>query len=134
MGYRKLKRIIIIVFVFGLILMSLFLAALIQPNVNNYETIFYKAIGALGVGLIALIFYFLKTLFKKSFMSENKKLKAKNDRLEIEKNSLKVKDEIKSSEIQTVEANHPEIEKEEVKPEIVKEEGIKYGYASEYDY
>lgn len=134
MGYRKLKRIIIIGFVFGLILMSLFLAALIQPNVNNYETIFYKAIGALGVGLIALIFYFLKTLFKKSFMSENKKLKAKNDRLEIEKNSLKVKDEIKSSEIQTVEANHPEIEKEEVKPEIVKEEGIKYGYASEYDY
>ena len=134
MGYRKLKRIIIIGFVFGLILMSLFLAALIQPNVNNYETIFYKAIGALGVGLIALIFYFLKTLFKKSFMSENKKLKAKNDRLEIEKNSLKVKDEIKSSEIQTAETNHSEIKKEEVKPEIVKEEEIKYGYASEYDY
>lgn len=134
MGYRKLKRIIIIVFVFGLILMSLFLAALIQPNVNNYETIFYKAIGALGVGLIALIFYFLKTLFKKSFMSENKKLKAKNDRLEIEKNSLKVKDEIKSSEIQTVETKHSEIKKEEVKPEVVKEEEIKYGYASEYDY
>ena len=128
MGYRKLKRIIIIGFVFGLILMSLFLAALIQPNVNNYETILYKAIGALGVGLIALIFYFLKTLFKKSFMFENKKLKAKNDIVE------KTKDEIKSSEIQTVEANHPEIEKEEVKPEIVKEEGIKYGYASEYDY
>ena len=134
MGYRKLKRIIIIVFVFGLILMSLFLAALIQPNVNNYETIFYKAIGALGVGLIALIFYFLKTLFKKSFMSENKKLKAKNDRLEIEKNSLKVKDEIKSSEIQTVETKHSEIKKEEIKPEVVKEEEIKYGYASEYDY
>lgn len=134
MGYRKLKRIIIIVFVFGLILMSLFLAALIQPNVNNYETIFYKAIGALGVGLIALIFYFLKTLFKKSFMSENKKLKAKNDRLEIEKNSLKVKDEIKSSEIQTVETKHSEIKTEEVKPEVVKEEEIKYGYASEYDY
>ena len=128
MGYRKLKKIIIIGFVFGLILMSLFLAALIQPNVNNYETIFYKAIGALGVGLIALIFYFLKTLFKKSFMSENKKLKAKNDIVE------KTKDEIKSSGIKTVEANHSEIEKEEVKPEIVKEEGIKYGYASEYDY
>lgn len=134
MGYRKLKRIIIIGFVFGLILMSLFLTALIQPNVNNYETILYKAIGALGVGLIALIFYFLKTLFKKSFMFENKKLKAKNDRLEIEKNSLKVKDEIKSSGIKTVEIKHSEIKKEEVKPEIVKEEEIKYGYASEYDY
>ena len=128
MGYRKLKRIIIIVFVFGLILMSLFLAALIQPNVNNYETIFYKAIGALGVGLIALIFYFLKTLFKKSFMFENKKLKAKNNIVE------KTKDEIKSSEIQTVETKHSEIKKEEVKPEVVKEEEIKYGYASEYDY
>lgn len=128
MGYRKLKRIIIIGFVFGLILMSLFLAALIQPNVNNYETILYKAIGALGVGLIALIFYFLKTLFKKSFMFENKKLKAKNDIVE------KTKDEIKSSGIKTVEENHSEIEKEEVKTEIVKEEGIKYGYASEYDY
>ena len=134
MGYRKLKRIIAISFIFGLILMTLFLAALIQPNVNNYETIFYQAIGALGIGLIALIFYFLKTLFKKSFMSENKKLKAKNDRLGIEKNSLKVKDKIKSSEIQTAEINHSEIKKEEVKPEIVKEEGIKYGYASEYDY
>lgn len=128
MGYRKLKRIIIIGFVFGLILMSLFLAALIQPNVNNYETILYKAIGALGVGLIALIFYFLKTLFKKSFMFENKKLKAKNDIVE------KTKDKIKSSEIKTVETKHSEIKKEEVKPEIVKEEGIKYGYASEYDY
>lgn len=128
MGYRKLKRIIIIGFVFGLILMSLFLAALIQPNVNNYETILYKAIGALGVGLIALIFYFLKTLFKKSFMFENKKLKAKNDIVE------KTKDEIKSSEIQTVETKHSEIKKEEVKPEVVKEEEIKYGYASEYDY
>lgn len=134
MGYRKLKIIIAISFIFGLILMTLFLAALIQPNVNNYETIFYQAIGALGIGLIALIFYFLKTLFKKSFMSENKKLKAKNDRLEIEKNSLKVKDKIKSSGIKTAETNHSEIKKEEVKPEIVKEEGIKYGYASEYDY
>lgn len=128
MGYRKLKRIIIIGFVFGLILMSLFLAALIQPNVNNYETILHKAIGALGVGLIALIFYFLKTLFKKSFMFENKKLKAKNDIVE------KTKDEIKSSETQTVETKHSEIKKEEVKPEVVKEEEIKYGYASEYDY
>lgn len=128
MGYRKLKRIIVIGFVFGLILMSLFLAALIQPNVNNYETIFYKAIGALGVGLIALIFYFLKTLFKKSFMFENKKLKVKNDIVE------KTKDEIKSSGIKTVETKHSEIKKEEVKPEIVKEEEIKYGYASEYDY
>lgn len=128
MGYRKLKRIIIIGFVFGLILMSLFLAALIQPNVNNYETILYKAIGALGVGLIALIFYFLKTLFKKSFMFENKKLKAKNDIVE------KTKDEIKSSGIKTVETKHSEIKKEEVKPEVVKEEEIKYGYASEYDY
>lgn len=67
MGYRKLKRIIIIGFVFGLILMSLFLAALIQPNVNNYETILYKAIGALGVGLIALIFYFFENVIQKKF-------------------------------------------------------------------
>ena len=134
MGYRKLKRIIIIGFIFGLILMTLFLAALIQPNVNNYETIFYKAVGALGVGLIALIFYFLKTLFKKSFMSENKKLKAQNDKVGIATNSLKVKDEIKSSEIKKVKTNHSEIEKEEVKPEVIKEEEIKYGYASEYDY
>ena len=134
MGYRKLKRIIIIGFIFGLILMILFLAALIQPNVNNYETIFYKAVGAFGVGLIALIFYFLKTLLKKSFMSENKKLKAQNDKVEIATNSLKVKDEIKSSEIKKVKTNHSEIEKEEVKPEIIKEEEIKYGYASEYDY
>lgn len=134
MGYRKLKIIIAISFIFGLILMTLFLAVLIQPNVNNYETIFYQAIGALGIGLIALIFYFLKTLFKKSFMSENKKLKAKNDRLEIEKNSLKVKDKIKSSGIKTVETKHSEIKKEEIKPEVIKEEEIKYGYANEYDY
>ena len=134
MGYRKLKRIIAIGFIFGLILMTLFLAALIQPNVNNYETIFYQAIGALGIGLMALIFYFLKTLFKKSFMSKNKKLEAKNDRVEKDTNSLKVKEEIKPSEIKISQINHSEIKKEEVNPELIKEEEIRYGYASEYDY
>ncbi len=133
MGYRKLKRLILLGFIIGLIIMMVLLAAILQPEINNYEDIVYKLIGAIGVGILALIFYFLKSLFKKGFLSEKKKLEAEDD---VVKEQLDAVNSYRSTPtlIAKEKSQVTETDKEMIKTtEKVKEEENN-GYTSQYEY
>ena len=135
MGYRKLKRLVIAGFIIGLIIMAILLAAILQPEINNYEDIVYKIIGGIGIGIIALIFYFLKSLFKKGFLSENKKLTVEEDVVKEQLNNvdnynyrptptLIAKEKVKESE--------RDKENREITVKVQEEENN--GYTSQYEY
>lgn len=133
MGYRKLKRLILLGFIIGLIIMMILLAAILQPEINNYEDIVYKLIGAIGVGVLALIFYFLKSLFKKGFLSEKKKLEAEED---VVKEQLNAVNSYRPTPASTAKEENvvTRTDKEAIKTTVKVKEEENNGYTSQYEY
>lgn len=113
--------------------MMILLAAILQPEINNYEDIVYKLIGAIGVGVLALIFYFLKSLFKKGFLSEKKKLEAEED---VVKEQLNAVNSYRPTPASTAKEENvvTRTDKEAIKTTVKVKEEENNGYTSQYEY